>query len=320
MTHPRAGWRGVGVLTRTLAVGVALGGMTLAWGGLVERHWYAVRHETLPVLRATAAARTDGSTPAGRSRLRVLLFADLHLLPRQRRRTAFLRRAVEEWDPDLVVSGGDNLEDAAAVDEVVAVHRDVIAGRLGVAVIGAHDVWAPQLTNPAGYLTGPSDGPPGPRLDTDRLIGGLEDAGWHVLDNARTVLHTPVGPVDVVGIGDAHRRLADVGAVDWTPAEGVALSLGVTHAPYSSVLRPMDEAGVDLALAGHTHGGQICVPFHGALVSNCDLPPRHAQGTSRQGERLLLHVTAGLGHSRYFPVRVARRPELSVLDLVPRDA
>ena len=83
--------------------------------------------------------------------------------------------------------------------------------------------------------------------------------------------------------------------------------------------------GCELVLAGHTHGGQLCVPFAGALVTNCDLDRSRASGLhgwpgARPGtpggeESVWLHVSAGLGTSPYTPVRFACRPEASLLTL-----
>jgi predicted MPP superfamily phosphohydrolase len=84
----------------------------------------------------------------------------------------------------------------------------------------------------------------------------------------------------------------------------------------------MTADGFGLILAGHTHGGQLCVPGFGALVTNCDLPPRQAKGLSvhraddGSGARSLLHVSAGLGTSPYAPVRFACPPEATLLTLV----
>lgn len=57
--------------------------------------------------------------------------------------------------------------------------------------------------------------------------------------------------------------------------------VGVTHAPYQRVLDAMVADGAGLVIAGHTHGGQLCLPFYGALVTNCDLDRRRARGVSR---------------------------------------
>ena len=77
--------------------------------------------------------------------------------------------------------------------------------------------------------------------------------------------------------------------------------------------------GFDLLLAGHTHGGQVCVPLIGALVTNCDLDRRMAKGLHRWPDSAAwLHVSAGLGTSPTAPVRFACPPEASVLTLTPR--
>ena len=107
---------------------------------------------------------------------------------------------------------------------------------------------------------------------------------------------------------------------------GQPLRIGVTHAPYRRILERMSAEGVALALAGHTHGGQLCVPGFGALVTNCDLDRSRASGLSqwpgrpgapRTADPMHLHVSAGLGTSPYTPVRIACRPEATLLTLVP---
>jgi predicted MPP superfamily phosphohydrolase len=74
--------------------------------------------------------------------------------------------------------------------------------------------------------------------------------------------------------------------------------------------------------AGHTHGGQVCVPGFGALVTNCDIPRQQVKGLStwRHGGRsAALNVSAGLGTSIYAPVRFACPPEASLVTLIPRN-
>jgi predicted MPP superfamily phosphohydrolase len=95
----------------------------------------------------------------------------------------------------------------------------------------------------------------------------------------------------------------------------------MAHAPYRRVLDPMTADGFPLILAGHTHGGQLCVPFLGALVTNCDLPRRQAKGLSTWqsgGRTAFLHVSAGLGTSPFAPIRFACPPEATLLTLVAR--
>jgi uncharacterized protein len=82
--------------------------------------------------------------------------------------------------------------------------------------------------------------------------------------------------------------------------------------------------GYDLLLAGHTHGGQLCVPGFGALVTNCGIDRARARGLSMHPQvapvdrkTAWLHVSGGLGTSPWVPVRFACRPEATLLTLVP---
>jgi len=109
------------------------------------------------------------------------------------------------------------------------------------------------------------------------------------------------------------------GPVDRDAAD---VTIGVTHAPYRRVIDAMAYDGLDLILAGHTHGGQVAIPGYGALVSNCDLDPRRAKGLSRHsagGHTAWMHVSAGLGTSPYAPIRFACPPEATLLTLVAAD-
>ena len=128
------------------------------------------------------------------------------------------------------------------------------------------------------------------------------------------------------GVDDPHLRydrLADVAG----PADADAdVRLGVAHAPYLRVLDQYAADGYDAILAGHTHGGQVCLPGVGALTTNCDLEPARAKGLhrhpadSRDGDpgSAWLHVSAGIGTSPYARIRVACRPEATLLTLVPQ--
>ncbi|HSK35215.1 MAG TPA: metallophosphoesterase, partial [Actinomycetota bacterium] len=146
------------------------------------------------------------------------------------------------------------------------------------------------------------------------LVAGLEARGWTVLANRRGQL----GDSELAGLGDPHIRRDDPGIL--VPANGDArprLRLGVVHSPYRRALDAFERNGYGLVLAGHTHGGQVCLPGVGALVTNCDLPREQVRGLSRWGSSWL-HVSAGLGTSKYAPFRFACRPEASLLTVVSR--
>ena len=283
--------------------GTAVAG--LLWAFAVERRWYVLRHVTVPALR-----------PSATQPLRILQVSDLHQMPRQEHRLEFVRSCLAAA-PDMIVATGDLLETDDSIDEVVLALGDAARDRVGLAVLGAHDFWGAVAKNPAEYIFAPQRRVYGRRLDTRRLIDGLSANGYEVVDNRRTTVKTPAGLVDVAGLGDPHIHLDRPEAVDWSsPDSDVALRLGLVHAPYRRAVATLAAQGYDLILSGHTHGGQLRVPFAGALVNNSDLPLRQSRGLSRAGEGTWLHVSAGLGHSRYAPLRFACRPEATIIDVV----
>lgn len=290
-------------LLRTAATVAAAG---LAWG-LFERRWFVLRTQTLPVLRGPDATA-----------LRVLHLSDLHLVPGDRRMARFVRASLARG-PDLVVVTGDILGHHDAIDDAVELLASLAEDRPAVAVLGSNDRFGPVPRNPLRYLAGPTRRHSGVELDTERLVAGLKEAGWHVLRNERRLVETAAGAIDVVGLDDPHIGADSPEQIDWTPStDPVPLRLGVVHSPYTDVVERFIDEGTDLTLAGHTHGGQVRVPLVGALADNCDLPLSMARGATHYGGRMWLHVSAGLGTSRYAPVRFACRPEASILDLVPR--
>src|SRR5262249_60948094 len=105
------------------------------------------------------------------------------------------------------------------------------------------------------------------------------------------------------------------------------LTVGVVHAPYRRILTSMTDDGAGLIMAGHTHGGQLCVPGFGALTTNCDLDRARVRGLSLHpqvappdGKTAWLHVSAGLGTGPWAPARFACRPEATLLTLAPRSS
>ena len=188
----------------------------------------------------------------------------------------------------------------------------------GVFVFGSHDYWSPKSVNPFKYFV--KDREPKMstrRLPTDELESELLNAGWHSLNNSRGRMQVLGNDIDMRGVNDPHIRLDRYDDVAGPFDPDASLRLAVTHAPYLRVLDPMAADGADLIIAGHTHGGQVCVPGYGALVTNCDLDTRRAKGLSTH-EGAALHVSAGLGTNPYAPVRLACPPEATMLHLVPR--
>ena len=307
-----------------LGAGAVVAAGALAYGSLVERRAYALRRVTVPVLAA------------GSADIRVLHLSDLHLAPWQKSKTRWVAD-LARLQPDVIVDTGDNLGHAAALPAL----RDAFggfAGTPGVFVNGSNDYFAPEVKNPFRYLAGPSKQHRDPvRLNTPALEQFLgDDLGWTNLNNTAARVTVGGRVIEFFGVDDPHRhfdRLDDMrNARASLPGRFTyALRVGVTHAPYRYVIDALVDEGAQMVFAGHTHGGQVCVPGFGALVTNCDLPRSMAKGLSSWSTSAatesgaaapsgtaFLHVSAGLGTSIYAPVRFACRPEATLLTLTAR--
>ncbi|WP_256841461.1 metallophosphoesterase [Ornithinimicrobium cryptoxanthini] len=304
-------WRGAAGL-------VGLGAGVLAWSTVVEPRAFALREFEVPVL------------PSGAAPLRVLHLSDLHLVPGQRAKADWVR-SLAALEPDLVVTTGDNLAHQDAVPAVLDAYRDLLEIP-GVFVLGSNDYYAPFPKNPFRYFGdshGTGAGTVRYELPTAELVAGFRSAGWLDLTNARGRLEVAGLSLEFVGVDDPHLGLDRYDEVAGPASPGTDLFVGVTHAPYLRVLDAMTADDAGLVLAGHTHGGQVCVPFYGALVTNCDLGTDRVKGLSRwwpgadnapsaqaPAGASWLEVSAGLGASPYSPFRLACRPEATLLTLV----
>lgn len=285
----------------TVAAGVA----TLAYASLVERNLFTLRRYDVPVLA------TDTEP------LRVLHLSDLHMTPDQGRKQRWVA-SLAATDPDLVVVTGDNIAHPEAVPGVLRALQPLLDVP-GAFVFGSNDYRGPVWKNPLSYLLPEREYVQGVDLPTEDLREVLVGAGWADLNNARTTIKAGGRTVELVGVDDPHVERDNYPAVAGPPSDQADLSLGLTHSPEPRILDEMAADGFQLMFAGHTHGGQVCVPFVGALTTNCGLPRSMAQGLHRwPGSDAWLHVSAGLGTHPTAPVRFACRPEASLLTLIPR--
>ena len=288
------------------AVGAA--GLTYAAG--YEVRAFTLREVSVPVL------------PADADPLRVLHISDLHMTPRQAKKQAWVRD-LAGLRPDLIVNTGDNLAHLESVPTVVDALGDLLDVP-GVFVFGSNDYFAPVLKNPARYMiprrrVKPPESAPLPWPD---LRDAFVARGWLDLTNHRDRLKVNDLDLAFAGVDDPHLRydrLADVAG----PAESEAdLAIAVAHAPYLRVLDAFNRDGYPMIFAGHTHGGQLCLPFIGALVTNCDLDTGRAKGLHQHQTvghpPSWMHVSAGLGTSPMAPVRFCCRPEATLVTLAAR--
>lgn len=320
-------------------------------------------------LEARSPIQRTIEIPGEGARLRILHISDVHMWTGSAWEVDWLA-SLADLDPDLVVLTGDNLCEPDGLPLLIE-GLAPLAGIPGAFVFGSNDYFSGRFTLPLRYL-GPAlrrltgrGGEGEDRVPTRRrrtapdlphrelaafLTGNL---GWADLRNAGIVLDVPLkrpGRVGEVGVAPV-ARVSMTGVDDphinydapLEPGPGWAeanLRLALTHAPYARVLDACAALGADLVLAGHTHGGQVCLPVGRALVNNCDAPLAYSGGLSRwrvgtvadpvphtdsgvprplpdhsahAEAHTWLHVSRGLGTSKFVPLRLFCRPETALV-------
>jgi predicted MPP superfamily phosphohydrolase len=266
---------------------------------------FVVRKAEIPIL------------PKGHRPIRVLHFSDLHLTPKRNREVRDIQSFIN-LQPDMVISTGDFLGHMQAVPTVLKA-VDPLLDLPGVFVFGSNDYYAPKPKNPFSYLLADEGKRTlGDLLPYDDLSHGLTRRGWLNLNHEKVRLTVKDTIIELRGTDDAHLDRDDYSIVAGPADLETDISIGVTHAPYKRLLQAMEIDGLDAIFAGHTHGGQVRLPWIGgsrALVTNCDLPTWRARGLTRFGQEPWLNVSAGMGTSPYARIRVASPPEVSLITL-----
>lgn len=261
------------------AVIVSLG----LWALVIEPNRLVIHNETIVL-----------SSPKPNSRpIRIAAIGDVHA-GSPFINTGKLKRLVEltnEQQPDLIVLLGDYMVrdkfyQTLMEPEVTAGILKDLSAPLGVfAVIGNHDSW----------------------YDPSRVTRAFEAVGIGVLENDVKELHVGDRSVWLIGLADAQTNRHDIqGSVARVP-EGASIVL-IMHHPDTFLELPTT---VQLALAAHTHGGQVNFPFVGRLIVPSSYGQRYAAGIVRENGKTMF-VTTGVGTS-ILPVRFRVPPEIAVL-------
>ena len=285
------------VLTRfAIGIGVA-GGACVAYGTFIEHDWFRTRRYQLHVL------------PQGAAPLTLLHLSDLHFIRRNRKKRSFVE-SLER--PDVVVITGDMLGEAEAVEFAVDVLRHVRGRLASYVVLGSNDYFVPRPINPLDYVLERrhSKGVPSRWRE---LVDQLRSDGWKVMRNEKAALINDGAAFEVLGLDDPHIQRTDLRVAPRSQPE--AFGLAIVHSPDPAP--ELVALGYQLVLAGHTHGGQVRMPFVGALLTNGTTPTKLAMGLSRLGPAYM-HVSPGLGTSKYAPFRFLCRPEATYLELLPQ--
>lgn len=219
---------------------------------------------------------------------RLVQISDLHC-DRERRNEDAMVRIINSLQPDVVVATGDYLNDATALPRLKVTLSQIKAPLGAFAVTGNFEVnsWS----------------------DLDLF----SETGFRLLARETVSVTKGSESINISGLG-----FERVGA--WqellTDLPDDRFNVFLYHMP--DLIEDVAGSGVDLYLCGHTHGGQVALPFYGALITFSRFGKKYESGRYQVGETML-YVNRGLGlEPRPAPqVRFCARPEIAVFNIVP---
>jgi len=219
---------------------------------------------------------------------RIVQVSDLHCDKRVRNEDRMVR-VINDLKPDVVVATGDYLNHASALSRLKETLKQLDAPLGKFAVLGNVDVhrW--------------------PRLDL------LDGTGFRRLDWQEVVVTKDADSIGLWGM-DFGRFYVSIDPLKALPKD--RFNVFLFHTP--DLIEEVCGPGVDLYLCGHTHGGQVTLPWYGALITFSKFGKKYESGLYRVGETTL-YVNRGLGlEPRPGPqVRFLAKPEIAVFDIVP---
>lgn len=221
--------------------------------------------------------------------IRVVFVSDLHLKKSQEHRLKRVVKKINKQNPDVVLLGGDfvngHTEDNTLGFEKIAGQLSNIDSQYGVySILGNHDWW----------------------FDGEKVKEQLAQNNIKVLLNSNISVNIHGKKVCIAGTEDLMTRDVDLKKTLQGAASPVIL---LTHSPD---IFPVVPDFVDLTLSGHTHGGQIVLPFIGPPVVPSDYGSRYASGFIIEDSKKMI-VTKGLGTS-IIPARFNCLPEIVIID------
>jgi hypothetical protein len=267
------------IRSQRIVLGLALIGLLcIAYGYFIEPYWPSITH-----VQIKTSKLAPGSRP-----VRIVHISDLHSDP-QPRLEGRLPSLIAEQKPDIIVFAGDTINSPAALP----IFKQCLAELAAIA--------------PTFAVKGNWDARAWRRLD---LFGGT---GVRELDGEAVTVNVGGSSVWVAGVAVEHEERLEQ-AISAVPSG--ALIVFLYHSP--DLILEVSQQNVDLYCAGHTHGGQVALPFYGALITLSKFGKQYEAGLYRVSQTWL-YVNRGIGmEGGGAPrVRFCARPEITLIEVIP---
>ena len=263
------------VLYKIIITGFIAGALCLLWGFLIEPNLLFIKKYQIKSAKL--------------SRLKVVFISDIHASKRDSGRIEKIVEKSNLQKPDLIILGGDFInghsEKSSLSVDIIAKKLSKLEARYGIfSVLGNHDWY----------------------LDGHAVRHELEKVGIIVLENENTIVNINGTAVTIAGIADDTTRKPDI---DKTLKGSSDTIIFITHSPD---VFPNISKDTEIVLAGHTHGGQVVIPFYGAPITNSFYGQKYRYGLVNENNKTMI-ITGGIGTS-VLPVRFFAPPEIVAID------
>jgi predicted MPP superfamily phosphohydrolase len=265
----------------------------------VEPRWFRIR-------KIRIAARKPIPKP-----ISILHLSDTHFCGKYAYKEAFFE-SLRSVEADFIFVTGDIIDHDGGIDQCAEMIGNLKARYAKCAVLGNHDYWDYRLVDNVRYHLRKVKRS-SRKNDVPRLRKTLEQAGVHVLVNESREFRENGTSLVVAGTDDPVTHKVDF-ASTLALARKDSFNILLTHV-LDSILK-LGTSEVDLVLAGHTHGGQIRLPFLGGFCADFRMPRRYIDGLNEY-QGITTFVSRGIGAGRILTPRFCCRPEAVLIEITP---
>jgi uncharacterized protein len=264
----------------TLGILACVGGFG-AYATFIERYWIRTQHLRIPVVRL----------PKSFSQFRIALISDIHLgFYFSTKNLDSVVNKINQLTPDMICFTGDLLDSdscIAAMSPAIPVLKKLTAQYGKFAILGNHDH----------------------RAGVQHVVSGLEQSGFRVLINQNVCIQKEEDDLVIVGLDDIAEGKPDLDrACEDIPADACTVLL--VHEP--DVADRLKKRSIQLQLSGHSHGGQVRIPFIGPIITT-KLGRKYVSGLYHF-DSFKLYTSRGIGTTG-LPIRLFCRPEITCITL-----
>ena len=200
---------------------------------------------------------------------------------------------IESLEPDIIVITGDII-DSNHTDLKVSINfvKEMTKRYLVYYVTGNHEYWLDES-------------------EREELFASIREAGAVILNNEKTTINMNHDSITLIGLDDHSLNDATLSSM-MEQCDKNELTVVLAHEP--QYINNYCDAGADLVLTGHAHGGQVILPFIGALIApGQGFLPQYTAGEIKR-ENTTMYISRGLGNS-VIPLRLFNYPEIVSIEV-----